>query len=105
MASVRTIKVHNKEYLQVVEYFVETGQRRMRVLKAFGENTWVNRLKANQFESSYNLLKAFKSDVSPRDADEATTIFNTALVLFGAILGAKLIADLFKNNESDDHSL
>ena len=99
MASVRTIRVRSKEYLQVVEYFVDEGQRRMRVLKAFGENTLLNRLKAKQFESSFNLLKAFKEDVSREDADAATAILDTALVLFGAILGVKIISDLLKRNE------
>jgi len=100
MASIRIITVHTKKYIQVVEYFIESGQRRLRVLKAFGEDSLVNRLKAKQFESSYNLLKAFRSDVTPQDADETTAIFNTALILFGAVLGAKLIADLFKDKNS-----
>ena len=94
MASLRVTKVRDEEYLQVVEYYTEDNKHKLRVLKSFGKNILANRLKALQFESSYNLLKAFKDQVAPQNADDLTTIFNTALAIFGTILGAAIIADL-----------
>ncbi len=101
MASIRTIKVRGKEYLQVVEYFTEGNRRKLRVLKAFGENTLSNKLKALQFKNSYNTLKVFKKEVSPKNAEDLGAVSNAALAIFGAILGTKIVLDLLKKDNSD----
>ena len=68
----------------------------------WGKNTWVNRLKAKQFETSYNLLKAFKEEVTPQNADSLSNAFNTALTIFRAVLGVKIITDLFQKKNNDE---
>lgn len=92
MASVRVVNVGGTEYLQVVEYYRKAGGRQsLRVLKSFGQNTVENWLRANQFSSSYDQLKAIgaRAAESNIDWDE---LLKGALTVFGVILGAAVVA-------------
>jgi len=94
MASVRTINVSGKRYLQAVEYVTVGGKRKTKILKSFGPDNLANRLKAEQFASTYNTFKS----VAQREAKQANVNSNDllkgALVIFGIILGAKIIAEI-----------
>ena len=94
MVSVRTINVGGKRYLQVVEYFNVGGKRKTRILKSFGPNTLENRLKAEQFASNYNTFRS----IAQREVQQANVnienLLKGALVIFGIILGAKIISDI-----------
>ena len=94
MASVRVINVGGKRYLQVVEYVNVGGKRKTKILKSFGPNNLANRLKAEQFASNYNTFRS----VAQREIQQASIniddLLKGALVIFGIILGAKIISDI-----------
>ena len=103
MASVRTVNVGGRSYLQVVEYVNVGGKRRTRILKSFGPNNLENRLKAEQFASNYNTFRS----IAQREVQQANVnidnLLKGALVIFGIILGAKIISDIINALASPDN--
>ena len=97
MASVRTITVGGRNYLQVVKYDKVGGKRRIKILKSFGPDNLQNRLKAEQFASNYNTFRS----VAQREAQQPNVNFPNlltgALVIFGIILGAKIIHEIIND--------
>lgn len=102
MASVRTITVGGRNYLQVVEYVKVGGRRRIKILKSFGPDNLENRLRAERFASNYETFRS----VAQREARQPNVNFDNllkgALVIFGIILGAKIISD-FINALGEDN--
>lgn len=92
MASVRVINVGGRNYLQVVEYANISGKSTIKILKSFGQNNLQNRLQAEQFASNYNTFKS----IARREAQQGNVedFLKAALVIFGIILGAKIISDI-----------
>ena len=90
-AWVRTITVSGRQYLQVVET-QPTGS--IIVLRSFGQNNIENLLKARQYAASYNQLKELRQNPPVADKD---ALNKAALAIFGAILGATIIDELFKD--------
>lgn len=93
MASVRTINVGGKRYLQVVEYVTVGGKRKTKILKSFGPDNLANRLKAEQFANSYDTFKSVAQREAQQDAN-LNDLVKAGLVIFGLILGAKLISEI-----------
>jgi len=94
-ASVRTVKVSDTNYLQVVRYYRIDGKNKTKVIKSFGRDILENRLKAQQFATNYNSL----ADMAKTEFERKETIGNLltfALVLFGAILGAAIIKEILE---------
>lgn len=92
-ASVRTVKVNEQQYLQVVRYFRENGKYKTKIIKSFGRDNLENRLKAQQFASTYNSL----ADIAKKEYERNIGFENLlrgALVIFGLILGAAIITEL-----------
>jgi hypothetical protein len=93
-ASVRTISVGQRSYLQVVEYSNQGGKRSMKILKSFGQDSLQNRLKAEQFASNYDTLRSIAQREAQQPNVTAENLLKGALVIFGLILGAKIISDI-----------
>lgn len=94
MASVRTINVGGRNYLQAVEY-VNLGERRsIRVLKSFGPDNLQNRLQAEQFVSNYNTLRSIAQREVQQPNVDIQNLLKAALVIFGIILGAAIISEI-----------
>jgi hypothetical protein len=89
MARVRTVRVGEKRYLQVVE---NTAGGSIDVLQSFGDYTMENWLRANQFANSYNQLRDLTTQ--PRPTGNPDDFFRAALAIFGVILGATIVASL-----------
>jgi len=94
MASVRTINVGGKRYLQAVEYVTVGGKRKTKILKSFGPDNLANRLTAEKFVSSYNTFRSFAQRESQKANANLEDLVKVGLVIFGLILGAKLISDI-----------
>jgi hypothetical protein len=92
MASVRTINVGGRTYLQVVEYVNINGKRSIKVLKSFGQDNLQNRLQAEQFASSYNTFRT----VAQKEIQQGNIqdFLKAAFVIFGIILGAAIISEI-----------
>ena len=80
-----------KQYLQVVE--TQPGGSIV-VLKSFGQYDIENFLKAQQYAASYNQLTDFRQNPPTPDWE---ALAKAALTIFGAILGAAIIDEIFKN--------
>jgi hypothetical protein len=94
MASVRTINVGGRNYLQAVEY-VNLGERRsIRVLKSFGPDNLQNRLQAEQFVSNYNTFRSIAQREVQQPNVDIQNLLKAALVIFGIILGAAIISEI-----------
>ncbi len=93
-ASVRTINVNGRNYLQVVEYINENGKRRLKILESFGVDNLQNRLKAEQFASNYNTLKSIAQKEAQQPNANIENLLKGALVIFGIILGAEIISGI-----------
>jgi hypothetical protein len=93
-ASVRTINVAGRSYLQVVEYVNVGGKRSVKILKSFGLNDLQNRLQAEQFASNYNTLRSIAQREAEQPNVNIENLLKGALVIFGIILGAKIISDI-----------
>jgi hypothetical protein len=102
MASVRTITVGGRNYLQVVEYVKVGGKRRIKILKSFGPDNLQNRLKAEQFASNYNTFRSVAQREAQQPNVDIGKLLTGALVIFGMILGAKLISDIIHELTTDD---
>ncbi len=89
MARVRTVRVGEKRYLQVVE---NTTSGSIDVLQSFGEYNIESWLRANQFANSYNQLRDLNAQ--PRPTGNPDDFFRAALAIFGVVLGAAIIASL-----------
>jgi len=94
MASVRTINVGGRSYLQVVEYVNVGGRRSIKILKSFGTDNLQNRLQAEQFASNYNTLRSIAQREVQQPDVNIENLLKGALVIFGIILGAKIISDI-----------
>jgi len=94
VASVRTINVGGRSYLQVVEYVNVGGKRSVKSLKSFGPNNLQNRLQAEQFASNYNTLRSIAQREAQQPNVNIENLLKGALVIFGIILGAKIISDI-----------
>jgi len=94
VASVRTINVGGRSYLQVVEYVNVGGKRSVKILKSFGPNNLQNRLQAEQFASNYNTLRSIAQREVQQPNVNIENLLKGALVIFGIILGAKIISDI-----------
>jgi hypothetical protein len=95
LASVRTVTVKDKKYLQVVRYEKNNGKYKTKVIKSFGRDNLENRLKANQFSSTYNSLADIARKEMERDV-ALERILSLALGLFGLILGAAIVKELLE---------
>lgn len=92
-ASVRTVKVNGQPYLQVVRYFRENGKYKTKIIKSFGRDDLENRLKAQQFASTYNSF----ADIAKKEYEKKVgfeKLLKGALVIFGIILGAAIITEI-----------
>jgi hypothetical protein len=94
MASVRIINVGGRSYLQVVEYVNVGGRRSIKILKSFGTDNLQNRLQAEQFASNYNTLRSLAQRETQQPNVNVADLLTGALVVFGIILGAKIISDI-----------
>jgi len=94
MASVRTINVRGRSYLQAVEYASAGGKRSVKILKSFGPDNLQNRLRAEQFASNYDTLRSIAQREAQQPNVTAENLLKGALVIFGLILGAKIISDI-----------
>lgn len=102
LASVRTIKVGGRNYLQVVEYINVGGKSRINILKSFGPDNLENRFKAEQFASNYNTFRSIaKREVQEKNVNIGDLI-KVGLVIFGIILGAKIISDIIDELRKPD---
>lgn len=88
MARVRTVRVGDKRYLQVVE---AQANGSIEVLQSFGEYNLENWLRANQFANSYIQLREL---AQTRQTGNNEEFFRAALAIFGVILGAAIVASL-----------
>lgn len=88
MARVRTVRVGEKRYLQVVEAR-ENGS--IDVLQSFGEYNMENWLRANQFANSYDQLRKLAQEKPTTNNED---FFRAALAIFGVVLGAAIVASL-----------
>lgn len=88
VARVRTVRVGEKRYLQVVE---PQSNGSLSVLQSFGEYSLENWLKAEQFANSYNQLRELAQSRAGGSGDD---FFRAALAIFGVVLGAAIIASL-----------
>jgi len=93
-ASVRTINVGGRSYLQAVEYVNVGGKRSVKILKSFGPDNLQNRLQAEQFASNYNTLRSIAQREAQQPNVNIENLLKGALVIFGIILGAKIISDI-----------
>jgi hypothetical protein len=96
VASVRTINVGGRSYLQVVEYVNEGGKRSIKILQSFGLDNLQNRLKAEQFACNYNTLKSIARREAQQPNVNIENLLKGAFVIFGIILGAKIISDIIE---------
>jgi len=94
MASVRIINVGGRSYLQVVEYVNVGGRRSIKILKSFGTDNLQNRLQAEQFASNYNTLRSIAQREVQQPDVNIENLLKGAVVIFGIILGAKIISDI-----------
>jgi hypothetical protein len=90
-AWVRTVNVSGKRYLSVVE---TQPNGSIKVLQSFGQHSIENWLKANQYATSYNNLRDLRQQAPTTDGN---TLLKAALAIFGVILGAAIIEELFKD--------
>jgi len=89
LAWVRTTTVGGQQYLQVVQ---TQPNGNLDVLRSFGPYTVENFLKAQQFAASYNQLTEIQHNPPTTNSND---LLKAALVIFGAILGAAIIDELF----------
>jgi hypothetical protein len=94
MASVRATTVSERAYLQAVEYVNVDGKRKIQVLKSFGLDNLQNRLQAEQFVSNYNTFRSIAQREAQQPNVNLSDLLTGALVVFGIILGAKIISDI-----------
>lgn len=102
MASVRTTSIGGIPYLQVVEYVKSPeGKAKIDVVKSFGRDGMENRMKAEQFAASYDKLKEVAKDMKDEKKGNSDDVVNTALAVFGVILGAAIVGavlgEIFKD--------
>jgi hypothetical protein len=90
-AWVRTVNVSGKQYLSVVE---TQPNGSIKVLQSFGQHNIENWLRANQYAASYNKLRELRQQAPSSDGD---TLLKAALAIFGVILGAAIIEELFSD--------
>ena len=103
MVRIRKIKVKEKIYLQVVSYeYDQFGNKKLKVLKSFGQDTPSNYLKAKQFEANFNVLEGVVSQPSVDSTEKLIDLENLAIATFGAILGYKLIKKIFGKHKNVD---
>ncbi|MEM2129185.1 MAG: hypothetical protein QXZ70_01160 [Candidatus Bathyarchaeia archaeon] len=102
VASVRTINVSGRSYLQVVEYVNVDGKRSVKILRSFGPNNLQNRLQAEQFASNYNSLRLIVQKEAQQPNVNIENLLKGALVIFGIILGAKIISDIIHELSKPD---
>jgi len=102
MASVRTITVGGRNYLQVVQYVKVGEKRRIKILKSFGLDNLENRLKAERFASNYNTFRSVAQREAQQPNVDIGKLLTGALVIFGIILGAKIISDIIDELTTDD---
>jgi hypothetical protein len=103
MVTVRTINVGGKRYLQVVEYITVGGKSKIKILKSFGPDNLTNRLKAEQFASNYDTFRSVAQREVQQSNIKLDDLMKGALVIFGLILGAKVIYDIIESiTNSDD---
>jgi len=93
LAWVRTTTVGGQQYLQVVE---TQPNGSLVVLRSFGPYSVESLLRAQQFAGSYNQLTEIHRNPPTTDID---ALIKGALVIFGAILGAAIIDELFGQNK------
>lgn len=90
MVVTRAVKVAGKQYLQVVEYKKnQDGKTKVKVVKTFGENTLENRMRAEQFSSSYDQLKEFT--IQHGEQNDSDDFRSAGLAIFGIILGVVIV--------------
>lgn len=80
-----------QQYLQVCE---SRPNGSIVVLKSFGPYSVESFLKAQQYAASYNQLSEIRQNPPTGDKD---VLVKSALAIFGAILGAAIIDELFKS--------
>lgn len=103
MASIRIVRVNNKEYIQVIAYEPgRGGHPRIKVLKSFGPNTTLNMIEAKIFLSNYNVLEKIKTDPEVNKVENMVTIEKVATAIAGSILGYKVIEYLFGKKDSEE---
>ena len=102
MASVRIITVGGRNYLQAVEYVKEGEKRRIKILKSFGPDNLQNRLKAEQFASNYNTFRSVAQREAQQPNVDIGKLLTGALVIFGIILGAKIISEIINDLKNPD---
>ena len=102
MATVRIITVGGKNYLQVVQYVKVGGKRKIKILKSFGPDNLQNRLKAEQFASNYNTFRSVAQRETQQPNVDIGKLLTGALVIFGIILGAKIISDIINDLTNPD---
>ena len=88
-ARVRTVRVGERRYLQVVE---TQPNGSLSVLQSFGEYNLENWLKAEQFANSYNQLRELAQTNKP--AGSPDELLRAALAIFGVVLGAALVGSI-----------
>lgn len=96
MVSVRTVTISGQDYLQAVRYVKPDGKPKVEVIKSFGKDTLENRMKAEQFVSSYDKLTEFLKQTKNQGNTGRDTLFETALAIFGIILGAAIISAIVR---------
>ena len=98
MASVRSVKVGNTSYLQVVEYIHrQDGKIVIDVIKSFGRDSLENRLRAEQFAAEYDRLKHLAHRyASTSTRPPAADFLQAAIAIFGFILGAAIVVEILK---------
>jgi hypothetical protein len=93
LAWVRTTTVGGQQYLQVVQTQLNGS---LIVLRSFGPYSLESHLRAQQFAASYNQLTEIQRNPPTTDID---ALIKGALVIFGAILGAAIIDEVFGQNK------
>lgn len=103
MTSVRTTNIGGIPYLQVVEYVKSPdGKTKIDVVKSFGRDGMENRMKAEQFAASYDKLKEVAQNRKDEKKGDSDDFGNTALAVFGVILGAAIVGAVLHEIFKDD---
>jgi hypothetical protein len=101
MVSVRTVTISGQDYLQAVRYVKVEGKPKVEVIKSFGQDNIENRMKAEQFAASYDkLIEILKQ--TKNQGIEADKLLETALAIFGLILGAAIIVAIINEIFGDN---
>ena len=77
----------------------ESGRRKIKILKSFGRDRIANYLKAKQFEFQYNTLKAIIAEPKIDTVEKLVELQDVVITMFGAVLGYKLIKQIFGEHE------